>query len=271
MYVYLRIMRESTDLRCEASDKDIDYGPSDDLPWLSEPLCFLDKMESSTELLQDSTSTGAIDDMSACEFVYGIPFQLLVLMNKTSELIRRRRRFSKQFPGAAMSRILSDMCESLEAEILDWPIDRIIAEIADFPIPQESRDLMEHQTKAFHQAIIIYFSQQVRSVHRKHLQPYVHNIINHLEAVEIIKHRANLSTGCILWPGFIGAAEALDAKAQSRYLQWFRSTRFYGLGAYDKACEIVLAVWERQKPEKGHVPCDWSSVVESKDIRLMLT
>ena len=269
VYVYLRIMRESTDLRC-ANLEEISSSPQD-LAWLSKPLCFLDRIETSDNWLQDSIPRNDVD-MSAFEFVYGIPFQLLTLMSKTSELIRRKKTFNQNFPTSAMPQILSVMCDDLELEILDWPVDRVIGDLQNLPIEKESQNLIDHQTKAFHQAIIIYFSRLVRSVHRMHLQPYVENIIDSLEAVEIIKHEANLATGCILWSGFIGAAEAIDTKLQSRYLQWFRSTQFYGLGAYDTACEVVLEVWERRKAGKDQSSCsDWPDVIESKDIRLMLT
>lgn len=266
-------MRESTDLRCVDLAETPGSPPSADSDYFSKRLFFLDLSDNAAEDWLAGgpiVSTSNTVDMSACEFVYGIPFQLLAIMGKTSELIRRKRTFTKHFPASALPQILSAACDELETEILEWPVDRIITEVRNQPIAEESQHLIEHQTRAFHQALVIYFSHLVRSVHHRHLQPYVYNIIDHLEAVEVIKHGANLATGCILWPGFIGAAQAIDKNVQSRYLQWFRSTRFYGLGAYDKACEVVLEVWQRRKSAKNQ-GCDWLNIVESNDVRLMLT
>ncbi len=277
VYFYLRVMRESTDIRCKATTRILDAPPDpspQDLIWLSEPLCFLDTFDTTEDWLRDGSRSSAELDLSACEFVYGVPFELLVIMCKTSTLIQRKKRFSRDYPTSIMPQVLNTMCDQLESEILDWPVDRVVSTMSTLPIPEESFRLIEHQTRAFHQATIIYFSRLVRSVHQKHLQPYAESIIGHLEAIEIIKYGADLSTGCILWPGFIGAAEAIGKQLRSRYLQWFRSIQFYGLAAYDKAQEIVLEVWEKRSSEecqKYQFNGDWAAVIESKDVRLLLT
>lgn len=143
-----------------------------------------------------------------------------------------------------MPQALTTMCDQLESEILDWPVGRAVSTMSTLPIAVESFRLIEYQNRELPQATIIY------STHQTHLQPYAESIIGHLEAIEIIKYGANLSRGCIRWPGFIGAAEASGKQLQSRYLQWFRSTQLYGLAAHDKAQEIDLEVWERKSSEE---------------------
>ncbi|KAL2393373.1 hypothetical protein ABEF93_004061 [Exophiala dermatitidis] len=269
VYMYLRVMRESTDLRCSEIDEITDSFRGDK-SWLSEPPFSLDTTKAADNWLQATPDDSHVD-MSACEFVYGIPLQLLALLAKASDLIRQKKAFSRRHPNSMMPHDLSVLCDDLESKILEWPIERMIADLRKLPIHETSHHLIEQQTRAFHQAIIVYFSQLVRSVHRRHLQPYVKNIIDHLETIEVIKHGANVVTGCVLWPGFIGAAEAVEVEVQSRYLQWFKATRFYGLGAYEKACEVVVQVWEMQKSDPGQPSCSWSTLVDSNDIRLMLT
>lgn len=265
-------MRESTDLRCQVLDEGLRSSPESLSTWLARPLCFLEGMKAPRQWLQDRPGSHGVLDMSACEFVYGIPMQLLVLVSKTSELIRRKRTFLRHFPNTVLPRPFSTMCDHLELEILEWPVERMVEDIRGLPIAHESRKLITHQTRAFHQATIIYFSRLVRSIHRRHLQPYVEKVMDNLEAVERIKHGANLATGCVSWPGFVAAAEALDSEVQSRYLQWLRSIQFYGLGSYDRAREVVLEVWEMERIGKGLAPdCDWPAVIDLKDVRLMLT
>ncbi|XXH01237.1 hypothetical protein Hte_007591 [Hypoxylon texense] len=270
VYFYLRVMRESTDLRYNTG-ADVPVCSPSDLPWLSKPLCFLEESDVTEDWVGDRSQADGDIDPSACVFIYGIPFDLLVLMSKTSNMIRRKLRFNQEYPNSAIPQVLSDLCDGLESEILNWPVDQTVKRIFELPIEEDFRSLMEHQTRAFHQAIIIYFSRLVRGIHRSHLQPYAENIINHLDAVEGIKFRADLATGCILWPAFIGATEATNQRLQSRYLQWFESVRYYGLGSYDKAHEVVLEVWERQRSGDSVASSGWPAVVESKDIRLMLT
>jgi arginine metabolism regulation protein II len=265
-YVYLRIMRETTNLQCAALDASLDPCSEAMTAWLCRPLCFLDSLNTPAVWLQESGPGRSIDH-SACEFVYGIPLQLLVLASKTSELIRRKRTFARHCPGLVAPALFLSMCDDLEHQVLKWPVDRMVGDIGKLPIAEESRSLITHQTRAFHQAVIIYFSRLVRGVHRRHLQPYAESIIDHLEAVERIKDEANLAASCISWPWFVGAAEAMAEELRERYLQWSRSLRFYDLGTYDKAIEVILEVWERDKTTPV---CDWPTVVEAKDMRLML-
>ncbi|KAL4783778.1 fungal-specific transcription factor domain-containing protein [Aspergillus varians] len=270
-YVYLRIMREATDLRCAALDASLDPSSEAMTAWLCRPLCFLDSINAPDVWLQDDSDPGSSVDYSACEFVYGIPLQLLVLASKSSQLIRRKRTFARHYPCSVAPAPFLTMCDDLELQVLKWPVDRMVGGIDKLPIAEELKGLITHQTRAFHQAVIIYFSRLVRGVHRRHLQPYAESIIDHLEAVERIKYEANLTTSCISWPGFVGAAEAMAEALRSRYLQWSRSVRFYDLGVYDKATKVILEVWERDKTDKGLAPvCDWPTITEAEDIRLML-
>ncbi|OKL60992.1 hypothetical protein UA08_03643 [Talaromyces atroroseus] len=269
-YVYLRIMREATDLQCAALDADLGPCSEATTAWLCRPLYFLDSLNVPDMWLQDSGPGDSIDH-SACEFVYGVPLELLVLASKTSELIRRKRTFARHHPGSVAPAPFLSMCDDLELQILKWPVDRMVENIAQLPIAEESQRLITHQTRAFLQAVIIYFSRLVRGVHRRHLQPYAESIIDHLETVERIKCEANLTTGCISWPWFVGAAETMTEDLRGRYLQWSRSIRFYKLGAYDKATLVISKVWERDKTDKGLAPvCDWPTILEAEDISLML-
>ncbi len=269
-YVYLRVMRETTDLRCGELGSSVGLDPKAITTWLCRPLWFLDRLNMPEDWLQESDPRCSIDD-SACEFVYGIPLQLLILVSKASELIRRKRAFTRYYPGLVAPALFLSMCDNLELEILNWPVDRTVKEICELPISEVSQSLITHQTRAFHQAVIIYFSRLVRGVHRQLLQPYAASIIDHLEAITHIKQHSAVTTGSISWPGFIGAAESVDEQLRSRYLTWSRSIRFYNLGVYERANDVISEVWEREKADEGLAPgCSWAAIIEAKDIRLLL-
>lgn len=261
-------MRETMNLRCISLDiASLDSSSEDITAWLCRPLCFLDGLNAPATWLQESGPASSID-YSACEFIYGIPLPLLVLASKTAELIRRKRSFARHHPGLIAPELFLAMCDDLEIQVLKWPVDRMLGDIDKLPIAESSKSLIEHQTRAFHQAVIIYFSRLVRGVHRRHLQPYAESIIDHLESAERIKDESNHKASCISWPWFIGAAEVLDEELRARYLQWSHSLRFYDLGAYEKAIEVIMEVWEH---DTGLTPvCDWPKVVEAKEIKLML-
>jgi arginine metabolism regulation protein II len=263
-------MQESTDLSCKGLGSDAHQElPSQNQT--SPPLHFLEDSDTVGDWLQDQNESYHDIDLSACEFVYGVPLDLLVLLSKASVLIRGRKRFAREHPNSLLPKTLEAMCDELEGEILNWPVDQIVSKMSTLPTAKDSRDLMEHQTRAFHQAIIIYFSRLVRNMHPSHLQQYTLNIMYHLEEMEVVKYKANLITGCILWPGFLGAAEATSEKLQSRYVQWLKSRRIYGLASYDKAQEVVMEVWERRRSGSKQSHADWFTVIEEKDIKLMLT
>jgi arginine metabolism regulation protein II len=160
------------------------------------------------------------------------------------------------------------MYANVELEVLKWPLNRVVGDIGKL-LNTKSQSLIKHQTHVFYQAVIIYFSRLVRSVHRRHLQPYAQRIIDHLEAVERIKNEAHFSTSFISWPWFGGAVVARAEGLRSCYLQWSKSILFYCLGTYEKATEVLLEGWDRDKTDKGLAPvCDWPTITEARSIRL---
>jgi hypothetical protein len=72
-------MRESTDLRCTELAETPGSPLSADAQYFAKPLFFLDSSDFSAEDWFESApaSDNNSVDMSACEFVYGIPFQLI--------------------------------------------------------------------------------------------------------------------------------------------------------------------------------------------------
>lgn len=213
----------------------------------------------------------SMDDMSSCEFVYGFPLDLLRLMGRTTGLAQQVNLLRRKQWDLFLIPSLAETCDKLEAEVLEWPVDARLAGLSRAPMGPETRSIVEHQTRAVHKALIIYFSRHIRLMHRQHLQPYVESVIAHMEAAEKIKEDARLIAGPMTWQCFIAASEALGEPLQKRFLQWFAKTRAYGMEAGSRGREIVVEVWNRRRLGGSDVTTDWRRVVEAKTAYLMLT
>ncbi|OQV06873.1 Fungal specific transcription factor domain-containing protein [Cladophialophora immunda] len=213
----------------------------------------------------------SLDDMSSCEFVYGFPLDLLLLMGRTTELAQQVNLLRRKQWDLLLIPSLAEACDKLEAEVLDWPIDARLASLLRAPVGPETRAIVDHQTRAVHKALIIYFSRHIRLMHRQHLQPYVESVVTHMEAAEEIKDDAGIVAGPMTWPCFIAASEALTEPLQKRFLQWFDKARTYGVEAGSRGREVVVEVWNQRRQGASDVTSDWRRVVEAKTAYLMLT
>jgi arginine metabolism regulation protein II len=264
VFLYLWIIQESTALSFDCmkgspdGDESSHQSPESTAKWLAA-------QQEATPELEDST----------CELVYGVPQDLFVLLGRTTSLVQQIRSYTTAHPNMALPVSLLGKCQTLEDEILEWPVDKILFAGSISNLDTDTRQIISHQTRSFHQAIIIFFSQHVRSIHRQHLQPYVRSVIDHLEAIEDIKRRIKLVAGPILWPGFIAASEALGKTLQGRFKKWFDLVENnYGLGNAGAPMAVINEVWERrQSAEEGvrNERSDWREVAESKKAYLMLT
>lgn len=261
VFLYLWIIQESTALSFDSMKATEDGNDSDH----TSP-------ESTAKWLaaQQEATPGTED--STCELVYGVPQELFVLLGRTTALVRQIRCFLATNPDISLPTSLLEKCRVLENEILEWPADTISFYGSIASLDVDTRQIINHQTHSFHQAIIIFFSQHVRSIHRQHLQPYVRSVMEHIEAIEDIKSRIGITAGPILWPGFVAASEAVGATLQARFLRWFENLEMdYGLGNVSAAKAVINEVWERRRGAAEGVKSDWRFVAESQKAYLMLT
>ncbi|KAF2454471.1 fungal-specific transcription factor domain-containing protein [Lineolata rhizophorae] len=209
-------------------------------------------------------------DMTTCEFIYGVPQNLLILLRRAAEVVRMVYRSRTQHDEASIPPYLAELCDEIEQEILDWSAETKLAPFSK-SCGEDSSKIIDHQTRAFHHALIIYFSQHIRRMHYRYLRPYVETVIESLEAIEEIKTDAQILAGPLFWPAFIAASEAFDDTLRQRFKAWFERTRMYGMEAARSGNEVTFELWKRPRSLGSRSTSHWRAVAEEKQSSLMLT
>ncbi|KIX07431.1 uncharacterized protein Z518_02084 [Rhinocladiella mackenziei CBS 650.93] len=266
IFFYLRTIHASTTLdkqdchpNCQAQSAA--SGPPDDA-------LETDRVDDDDWLeMGDSSST----DMTSCEYIYGVPQSLLVVMRNAIRVVQLVARFRRRNPGVLYSTKLAEMCDDIDEEILNWPIESELSKCSSVLRGDNTGKIIDHQTRAFHHAIVLYFSQHVRLIHHRHLRPYVESVLSHLEAIEKIKDESKVYAGPLFWPAFIAASEAFDASLQVRFKAWFDRAKRYGFQAAWGGNAIALEVWNKDSTPKSRVTSQWRAIAEERQAELMLT
>ncbi len=221
------------------------------------------------------TGEGVPSDLTATEFIYGVPISLFILLRRTTELIESLPPCRPYVPGFRRNtdEIFSDQrSDELEREILDWSCEEELAQFAS-AADTETYKIIKEFTEGFHKALIIYFSQHIRLLSFRYLRPYVEIVLNCMEAIENIKTSGEILAGPVSWPMFIAASEAFDESLQQRCKAWFTLTQVYGVGAVRIGNEVIEEVWRRRRSKSPQLFSTslWRVVVEEKQKTLMLT
>jgi arginine metabolism regulation protein II len=213
-------------------------------------------------------------DLTATEFIYGVPISLFILLRRTTELIESLppcRPYSAGFQRNFEENVSNQRADELEREILDWSCEEELAQFASGADTETYRIIKEF-TVGFHKALIIYFSQHIRLLSFRYLRPYVEIVLDCMEAIENIKTSGEILAGPVSWPMFIAASEAFDESLQQRCKAWFTLTQVYGVGAVRIGNEIIEEVWrKRSQSSQLYSTSLWRVVVEEKQKTLMLT
>lgn len=212
---------------------------------------------------------GSASDIASYELIYGIPQTLLLMLKEAIEVIdlvdEHREKGIFEFSGP-----LAERCDMLESQILDWPTqDRS----PRFPesIGNSSARIIHHQTRAFHNALVVYFLQNVRLLGHRYQRQYVTAILCHIEAIEEIKAETRILAAPLFWPAFIGATEAFEPTIQMRYRRWYDAASSYGLVAVRTGIRVLHQVWEEERGTSRRGKATWRRIVENNDHTLMLT
>jgi arginine metabolism regulation protein II len=260
-FLFLWIIQESTALSYEsvqvAEDENSveQASPESTAKWL-------DTMQEGSPELEESR----------CELVYAVPQEILILLGRTTSLVQEYRFALAKSPNSSLPSSLLEKSRKLENEILEWPVEKILLHDSIASLDADTQKIIGHQTRLFHGSVIIFFSQHIRSIHRQFLQPYVHSVIDHLEAIENVKQRIGIKSGPTLWPAFVAASEAVGTDLQDRFAWWFDNVETtYGLGNVSAAKAVIKEVWERRKGAEEGVSSDWRVVAESQRAHLMLS
>lgn len=209
-------------------------------------------------------------EMLACECIYGIPQTLLIMLKDSIEIIAKVDRERERTGHSDVSGPLGKECDELERKILDWPLEENLRQLQNEYHETHAR-IIYHQTKGFHNALIIYFSQQARLLSHRYMRQYVAAVLDSIEAIEDIKMEAQILAAPLFWPAFIGATEAHEEWSQQRFKDWYRRVGVYGIKAARTGLKVVQEVWKMHPQSEQKFTCRWRSVVNTSRDILMLT
>lgn len=206
------------------------------------------------------------------EHVYGVPGQLLVLMDRVSRLINDLSQARTNVGGVSIPEHLVERCDSLEQDLMTWSPSSTLVECHEERSQDGLLDIMRKTTSAFHNALIVYFAQHIRLLSYRYLRPYVADVLNCVEAIERVKADTNTLAAPLFWPVFIAASEAFDSDLQQRFRTWYNHVERYGLAAVRTGTSVLNEVWANGPRNKScSTTCCWRDVTERRGVRLMLS
>lgn len=261
IYCYLRVIYESTLVRCvdDSSHRD---------SRAESVFCLFDKMDTGSTTNADSSDMQHGTAIFEC--IYGIPQRLLAMLEEVTKLIDRVDRFRATNGSMQLPEELDNACNQLENDILDWRTDddHSLASAAE---TSASREIIRNQTRAFHGALVIFFSQNVRLLDHRYLRQDVDNILESIETIEHIKAETNMIAAPIFWPAFIAATEAFDHKQQARFRKWHDEVTSYGIASVRTGIDVVNEVWKFGPSRSKRQTSLWRTVVARTGDSLMLS
>lgn len=240
IFLYLRTMQEATQLFCE--------------PFQKSPVSATSTSESSKSPIHQSDIAELMDlpdpepyiHWWSLEMMYGIPGSLFLLLRKTTRIIRENQNLDTSDDLECLDSQVA--VEELEDEILEWPVEQAVTRLQAAPVSEENKLIMEHYTRAFHIAIIIFFGRKARNMHRRYLQQYCAKIIGHLEKISEVKQAHNIRSGHLPWPAFVAGCQALHPDLRARYLQWFDDITGEGILTSTLSKDALKEVWNQSFP-----------------------
>lgn len=238
-------MQEATQLLCDIKIRDrrpnpeIDrsattsqaYDPSDDIIALITPC--IDE---------------SLFDWWSPEMIYGLPTSFLCLLRKVTKCLESN--LDVENGQSTDPQMRSDL-DDLENEVLEWQVEGAVSWFSIAPVTEGNRLIMEHYTRAFHQALIILFSRKARRVHQRHLQQYVYQVIFHLEEIERVRLNYRIRAGSMLWPAFVAGSYALEHDAQRRISMWLDIIDREGIWSSKLTKDALVDIWSKEKISPG--------------------
>lgn len=264
IYFYLRVIYDST--ACRNPDKstlspaspEVDFGTA-----LSVSL--IDKEsedDPATSVLSHVTAPRA--SVGEYECVYGVPQSLLILLARTTDLIDQVE--SCRTSIGALTQNLEELCDELESDIIDWKPGTSVK-----TSKSPSAEVIEQNTTAFHNALVIYFAQHIRLIRYSYLRTHIETVLNSIEAIEKIKTDSGSSSAPLYWPAFIAGSEAFDAGFQQRFREWYVQVETYRLASVRSGIDVLKQVWKEGPATGNRTTSQWRIVVQRTGVRLMLS
>ena len=278
IYLYLRVIYESTAVRTRTRDGSrfgLSLGPR--RTTRAAPVVAPQALTEEDEDSPSSTAPMELDvdpipdpasEMTSYETIYGIPQSLLMMLKKAIDLIDLVE--DERAETGTMSEPLAGLCDELERDIMDWPLEERLDRYCEADSGTSAR-IIYHQTKSFHNALIIFFSQNVRLLGFRYLRQYVETILDSIETIEQIKTETNILAAPLFWPAFIGATEAFQDSHQERFRKWYDRVEVYGIEAVRTGIQVIHEVWRRGPAPNRQAAISWRSIAQRMGTNLMLT
>lgn len=264
IYFYLRTIYQSTLINPSDADGDFDGHLNAVSSASIIPGILPDEHTDETSI---SSLHNESDHMYSYALIYGVPHSLLVLLNRAVEFVNQIVKERGRSGARTVPPHLTSKCEALEIDIIEWQ-DKPVANTSS---KGTNSEIIEHMTRAFHNAIIIYFAQNVRLLGHHYLQPFIWKVIGSIEAVERIKLEMNIVAAPLYWPAFIAASESFDPGLQERFRNWYNKAEIYGIESVRTATSVLSDVWE-QGPCPGRTTTGiWRIVVQRTGAVLLLS
>lgn len=269
IYFYLRTIYESTSV----DDADREHAsPESDVAVLNvsdpptppvghnalDPFAF-------SSMARDESSPAT----TTWEIIYGVPLSLLVLLSRTTQLIKRLSALRKSRGTTDDPPELAEQCDMLEMSIMDFPSDDLTAQERDEETPNAR--IIRKTTIAFHHALIIYFAQNVRLLGHRYLQPYVLAVLSSIREIESIKDEKQILAAPLFWPAFIAASEAFDPATQAEFKGWYRQVEVYCIEAARTGTMVLERLWKNGPATGVRYTSQWMALVERTGVDLMLS
>lgn len=280
IYLYLRVIYESTAVRRSKSGisrfspslgSQRTFGPQ---PVFSKQHLFIEDDETPSSMIPMGadmiTGESTLLEMSAYECIYGIPQSLLILLKESIEVIDEVNHHRMNTEDTSIPESLNQICDDLEQKIMDWPLDERLHRYEE-STNGISATIIYHQTRAFLNALIIYFSQSVRLMSHRYLRQYVQAVLDSIEAIEQLKAETKILAAPLFWPAFMGATEAFEPRHQERFRLWYERVEVYGIEAVRTGIQVVHEVWRQGPTTNRQMHSGWRNVVEQTGDHLMLT
>lgn len=215
-------------------------------------------------------SEHSVGQMVTFQGIYGVSQSLVVILSKVTHVIHSLD-VIRRAPGSAMIPMsMMSECDELEQEIMNWSAEALPE---DHPIRSTSinADIVRLTTTTFHNAIVIYFAQNVRLVGHHYLRPFVREVLDSIEAIENIKVQAKTLAAPLFWPAFIAASESFDEELRQRFRAWYKRVEMYGFECPRTGIEILVKIWESGNITDVRTTSRWREAVRTTQSVLMLT
>lgn len=284
IYLYLRILEESTDIQLREDQFQTQSGGYHGSPPVSVSGIRRSIWADDLTLDPDDTHRGflassgiqsgcSINSIAIFEQIYSIPVSLFKLIAQATEVAREMEELRKcgLSPETDVDLLWSEV-KTLEQQICDWKNQ--YEEVGSNDVDSLPRDaLLYHLAEAIHAALMIFFYRRVRDMHSRAVQHWVKQTADHLLTVERLKLECGDRSANLCWPGFIAGCEATGAQTRQQWSQWFaRSYKDSRIRMFDVARVAMEQIW-RTKDASGACGHSWSEALRgaTDSTRLVLS